>query len=183
MFWRLLRESALVGDGDDGTLPEDFADLAESRGIAFADLYVTPGSDAAKVRPKPGAMPVHENLVERMAAVLAEPPRAIVLVSKTVAEQFLRKKTAHFGKVAVSAELDVPPWLSDDTELWVLPSTSARAPMKWEKRLGPFKEFAAAIQKWPWPADSVHANCHPSPISATIPNDDKPDPGKMSTNG
>jgi hypothetical protein len=98
-----------------------------------------------------------------MAAALAEPPRAIVLVSKTVADQFLRKKTPHFGRVGTSADFELPDWLGDSTELWVLPSTSARAPMPWERRIAPFKEFTSTMETWPWEAVSDDAGPAPDP--------------------
>lgn len=147
-FWKLLPAAALAPEEE--CQPQNFASLARKRGIAFGDLHVVSGSDASKVTARTDAKPVQLDLVERMQKHMDCPPRALALVSKTVAQKFLGLPKVSFGLQGTARELNCRGWLCGDTQIWVLPSTSGRAGLRWEERLAPFKQFEEATRIWSW---------------------------------
>lgn len=164
-FWKLLAASGLAPREE--CVPATFARLARTRGIAFGDLFVVPGSDASKVISPVNAKPIRENVVERMQQHMKMPPRALALVSKTVAQKFLGEKKLTFGLQGTAQDLKFPEWMDGDCQIWVLPTTSGRAGMRWEERLAPFKEFAFATNNWSWAANRDEA------IKDTIPENEE----------
>lgn len=135
-FWKLLGESGLVEEGlSRATM---FAKLPDLMGLGFVDLFVTRGSDAKVVeqnaRKDTGW---RDRFIQRVRdGTHGRPPRILACVSKTVAQQLLPKWKGDFGPAGFGREWNLPGL--EQVQIWVLPSTSARAVLSHENRLAPF---------------------------------------------
>jgi G:T/U-mismatch repair DNA glycosylase len=149
-FWKILAQSGLASQ--DEAVPAKWRMLAETRGIVFGDLWPVSGSDSSKVDKVTHGAAVAADVTSRMQAALhAGPPRAVVLVSKSVGEHFLgiKSRKLSYGRVGMADALSLP-WLSSDTQIWLVPSTSGRAVLSFVDRLAPYKALADAAHEWPW---------------------------------
>ncbi len=142
-FWKLLADSRLAPA--DMCEPHLHTEFPEKLGLAFADLIVTRGSVAADVKDV-----VDPNSVaERILRWAGTPPRIVACVSKSVAQKFLPGWKGSFGQVGVGRDWRLKGL--EDSAIWVLPSTSGRAGLKWVDRLQPFVDLNDVVKDWDWP--------------------------------
>lgn len=147
-FWPLLRECGLVPPA----LCEayKFAELPAAVGVGFIDLFITSGSDASLVG-MPGGASWRELFFQRLRdGTDGRPPSIICPVSKIVAQKLLVGWRGDYGPAGFGKDWELAG--AEDSQVWVLPSTSGRAGLKWEQRLEPFERLNAHIQETlPWP--------------------------------
>lgn len=148
-FWKLLNESNLAPA--DLCEPRYFSRLPDEVGIGFIDLFVTSGSDASLVGK--GAEKSDEwrkeFLMRLEKGTKGTPPNILCCLSKIVAKKLLRGWNGAYGFAGQGKDWDLEG--ADDCEVWVLPSTSGRAGLKWEQRLKPFQELSKKVhQTGPW---------------------------------
>lgn len=146
-FWRLLREANLAPEKL--CKPKYFSSLPAAAGIGFIDLFVTSGSDASKV--EPGAEKLsewREQFLERLEnGTGGNPPKILCCISKIVAKKLLQGWNGDYGSVGKGSEWGLTSALESD--IWVLPSTSGRAGLKWNQRLEPFQRLRAQFtEEW-----------------------------------
>lgn len=141
-----MHESGLVPE--EHAKPDQFAKLPSLVGVGFTDLFVTSGSDASKVNGGEGDL-LRKDVVDRiLTGTEGVPPRIVCCVSKIVAKKLLAGWNGDYGRSGKGEE-----WGLDglkETIVWVLPSTSGRAGLKWAERLGPFQTLAAFVNETPW---------------------------------
>lgn len=148
-FWRLLRDSQLA-DPALCNAPA-FSQLPEAAGIGFIDLFVESGSDAAVIGKHAAKDPVwRRQFLNRLCnATDGVPPQVLCCVSKVVAKKLLNGWMGDYGPVGVGSDWQLEG--CEQSEIWVLPSTSGRAVLSWEQRLAPFKELAEKFRnELPW---------------------------------
>jgi len=149
-FWKLLDSSGLAQSSL--CIPALHVRYPKELGYAFADLVVTKGSVASEIKDTIVPSTICARILEESGGMA---PRILACVSKSVAEKMLsgwnKKGGEGFGKVGIGSDWGFEGGGFEDTQIWVLPSTSGRAPMKWEDRLEPFRMIAEAIKEHPWP--------------------------------
>lgn len=145
-FWKLLRDAEIAPA--EMCAAKEYARYPKECGIAFADLFVTSGSLASAVN-----APVGWGAEQFCARIARESgglaPHVVACVSKGVAKKLLKGWDGEFGAVG-----DGVKWKLNGlqkSQVWVLPSTSGRAGMKWEQRVAPFKLLAETLKEYPWP--------------------------------
>lgn len=148
-FWPLLKETDLVPPHL--CMPSAHAELPRATGIGFVDLFVTGGSDASLVRPD--ATRVDDWRAAFLNRVVdgtaGKPPVVLACLSKIVAKKLLKGWNGDFGSAGHGRDWQLAGL--EESEVWVLPSTSGRAGMTWEKRLAPFRQLADRLAeegKW-----------------------------------
>lgn len=146
-FYRLLRDARLAPP--QLCDPAHHARLPAEAGLGFADLFVVPGSDASLIQADAAGRDAWRvAFVKRVVeAVGPNLPAVLCCVSKVVAKKLLVGWQGDFGKVGVGED-----WGLDGlerVEVWVLPSSSGRAGMKWEKRLAPFQKLRERLEEEP----------------------------------
>lgn len=145
-FWRLMEESGLVPK--DLAKPDRFTELPSRVGVGFADLFVTSGSDASKVNGGEGDC-LRKDVADRiLAGTQGIPPKVICCVSKMVAKKMLAGWNGDYGRSGYGRDWGLDKL--EDAIVWVLPSTSGRAGLKWVERLVPFQSLAAFVEETPW---------------------------------
>lgn len=149
LFWKLLAESNLAPQSL--CQPTSFLALPMTVGIGFIDLFVTRGSDARVIERSYQKSPRwREDFVERILnGTHNNPPMILACVSKIVANQLLPKWKGAYGFVGFGANWNLRGL--DQVEIWVIPSTSARAAISYEKRLKPFVALKSRLDRdSPW---------------------------------
>lgn len=148
-FWRLLREAELAPP--ELCVPDRYVDYPKKLGIAFADLFVTSGSLASAVAAPKDPVWRTRDFCARIARESGElPPAIIACVSKGVAQKLLPGWAGTYGPAGTGAQWGLTGL--EESHLWVLPTSSGRAGIKWELRLRPFSELAAILrEKYPCP--------------------------------
>lgn len=140
-FWRLLKEAKLAPE--DLCKAESFALLPKAVGIGFIDLFVASGSDASKIGP--GAEKRSDWRVDFLSRLRAGtkgiPPLVLCCVSKIVASKLLGGWKGEYGHIGNGKDWGLD--AAENSEIWVLPSTSGRAVLSWEQRLMPFQDLRA----------------------------------------
>lgn len=154
MFWRLLADSGLVPP--EMSVATRFRELPLEVGIGFVDLFVEPGSDARLVGGGHGEEEVRLGLCERVRSRTGGvAPKFVACVSKVVAGKFLKGWKGAYGAVGSGAQWGLVGGL-EDSLVWVLPSSSGRAALKWVDRLTPYRQLADCLkEEHPWPIESV----------------------------
>lgn len=143
-FWKLLADSGLAPR--DMCEPSRHIEFPEKLGLAFSDVIVTKGSVAADVND----LVQPNDVAERILKWAGTPPRIIACVSKSVAQKFLPGWKGSFGPAGIGQDWSLRGF--EQTSIWVLPSTSGRAGLKWQDRLQPFIDINEVVRQWPWPA-------------------------------
>lgn len=145
-----MSESGLVPASASESLasPERHVDYPRLLGYGFGDLLVVSGSVASDVKNKvnPGEVSM------RIRRNAGHCPRVLALVSKTVAEKLClgwKGNREDYGMIGFGRQWALTGL--EDAEVWVLPSSSGRAGLKWESRIKPFVELKEHVQQWPWP--------------------------------
>lgn len=153
-FWRLLKESSIIPP--ELCIPSSYMRLSSLFGVGFIDLFVTCGSDASKIGndvikrkdKNPERDECRMEFIHRLnKATGNKGPVILACVSKVVAKKLLQGWKGDFGFVGYG-----PQWKltgCDETEVWVLPSTSGRAVLSWEDRIAPFHQLSKRLANEP----------------------------------
>lgn len=144
-LWKILQTTGLV--------PQELCEprlhtcLPERVGIGFIDLFVSSGSDASRVQPNAEKdMKWRRLFLERFErATMGKAPMVVCCVSKIVGRKMLGGWKGEFGCVGNGREWQLKGL--EKSEIWVMPSTSGRAGMTWEQRVGPFKKLAERLRR------------------------------------
>lgn len=146
-FWLILK-SSLLSQHPTLQSPSTHHLLPSQLGIGFIDLFLTPGNDASKINSD--TIP---NFVHRLNGSLqGKPPCILACVSKIVAKKCLGfgGETRKYGYIGRGKDLlDLRIWGQawSECSIWVLPSTSGRAVLKFEDRLEPFTKLSEYINQ------------------------------------
>ena len=143
-FWKLLADAKLAPH--DMCEPSKHVEYPEKLGLAFSDLIVTKGSVAADVKDVVDPNAVAERILKWAGGT---PPRILACVSKSVAQKFMPGWKGKYGPAGYGGEWRLKGM--EDVSIWVLPSTSGRAGLKWAERLQPFVQLSSIVKQWPWP--------------------------------
>lgn len=161
-FWNLLARAEIAPP--QSCKPKLHKTFPTRHGIGFIDLFVTSGSDASQVRPN--AHRETEWRVDfqtRLAhGTCGNPPTVLACVSKIVAKKLQPGWKGAFGPVGTGREWSLQGF--EDSEIWVLPSSSGRAPMTWEARLAPYQRLADRLAREPaWTCEDNSSRRKPDP--------------------
>ncbi len=163
-FWKLLREAGFAPP--ELCEPHKFTLFPRKCSIGFADLFVTMGSVASDIKePLDPLWRTKEFCPRIVAASGSLAPNVIACVSKSVAEKLLKGWKGGYGPVGSGAEWNLSGL--EDSMIWVLPSSSGRAGMKWSDRLEPFQRLSRFVDEtFPRP-ENVSVEVDPQNESAS----------------
>lgn len=162
-FWLLMRTAGLVPPAFG---PADADAAPGALGLGITDVGVEPGSDAAAFK-RPAMLKWRGELYARLEAHLARVAawagreagggdsvsHAPCVVAFTGVRQWAQLFQPPLAGVAHGPQAARPPgWpLPAGVEVWVLPSSSGRAVMTAEQRLGPYRALGLRVAALPWP--------------------------------
>ena len=142
LFWRLMRESELI--------PEHFLGVCDDQMVTelsfgFTDVIRVPGSDASKINRMDFIEQRDEfyNRISVHASRIKSYPRVIAFIGK---RQFAQLFDPPLKSTKFGIQSKVPKSLPIESEIWVLPSSSGRAAMKWTDRLKPYQKLSKRMQ-------------------------------------
>ncbi|KAM3577730.1 hypothetical protein VYU27_000274 [Nannochloropsis oceanica] len=156
-MWRLLSGA--------GIIPANYTALDDDKcpatcGIGFTDLgHGIPGTDSSQFRPKVLHM-WRESLYQRLRGHsdrAGAPPKIVAFTGKRQFKELFYDSPAYKKKGLISYGLQTMrpegfPFTVEETQLFVLTSSSGAAAMSNEAREAPYKELAVLLQQFPWGA-------------------------------
>ena len=142
LFWRLIRESKLI--------PEDYSGVCDDKMVAnlnfgFTDVIRVPGSDASKIKHN-AFIDQRSDFYKRIsthALRISAEPMVIAFIGK---RQFSHLFDPPLKSTDFGVQSQMPKSFPLKSEIWVLPSSSGRAVLKWKDRLKPYQDLYNRMQ-------------------------------------